>query len=340
MIGARPAQRRPKVSVLFFQGCPNHRPTVEMARVVVGELGLDAEVEEIEVTTPDDVERLRFLGSPTVQVDGVDIESAARSRTDYAMSCRLYGTPDGLPSREMLLAALDAAHDDPACASRQRPRGGECCCASTEAPVLRPALRSPGGSGSLIATGGSVVAAMLSSACCWVPMLLLAFGASAAGVSAVFGAWRPVFITAAVVMLVVSFYLTFVRRPAASCCGDAPSRGQRVRRAMWWVSAIVVAAFVFFPQIAGPALSSDLSGRGPAGAAGREFVFRIDGMYCDACAVRLESALSELDGVIKARTDYASKNALVYAADERVVPLVLETTRRVGYSATLVRNSP
>jgi copper chaperone CopZ len=309
-----------------------------MARAVVSELGLDAEIEETEVTSPDDVERLRFLGSPTVQVDGVDIEPAVRSRTDYAMSCRLYTTPDGLPSREMLLTALGAARDDPASEPEQRRCGGECSCASTEASVPRTALRPPGASGSLIATGGSVVAAMLSSACCWVPMLLLAFGASAAGVSAVFGAWRPVFITAAVAMLVVSFYLTFVRR--ASCCGDAPSRGQRVRRAMWWVSAIVVAAFVFFPQIAGPALSS-VSGREPAtGASGQEFIFWIDGMHCDTCAVRLDAALSELDGVIKTQTDYASKRARVYAADEKVVPLVLDATRRVGYSATLVRNSP
>jgi len=314
---------------------------VEMARAVAYEHGLDTAIEEIEVTSLDDVERLRFLGSPTVQVDGVDIEPAARSRTEYAMSCRLYGTPDGLPSREMLLAALDGADDDPASESGQRARGGECCRASTEASVPRAAVRRPGGSGSLIATGGSVVAAMLSSACCWVPMLLLAFGASAAGVSAVFGAWRPVFIAAAVAMLAVSFYLTFVRRPAASCCGDAPVRGQQARRAMWWMSAMVVAAFVFFPQFAGPALSSALSGRRPApGASGQEFVFRIDGMHCDACAARLDSALSELDGVIKTRTDYASRSARVYAADEIVVPLVLDATRRVGYSATLARNSP
>lgn len=50
-----------KISVLYFEGCPNHAPTVKRARSLVAQYGLDAEVEEIEVTTPDDVERLRFL---------------------------------------------------------------------------------------------------------------------------------------------------------------------------------------------------------------------------------------------------------------------------------------
>ncbi len=108
------AERRPKITVLFFQGCPNHRPTVEMVRAIVSELGLDAEIEEVEVTSPSDVERLRFLGSPTVQVDGVDIEPAARNRTHYAMSCRLYRRPNALSSRELPLSALGVAHDGPA----------------------------------------------------------------------------------------------------------------------------------------------------------------------------------------------------------------------------------
>ena len=38
----------------------------------------------------------------------------------------------------------------------------------------------------LWATGGAVISAILSSACCWLPFLLIAFGASAAGVSGFF----------------------------------------------------------------------------------------------------------------------------------------------------------
>ncbi len=81
---AAPASERSvkKVTILSFEGCPSHPPVVEMARRVVAEHGLDTSVEEVEVT-PDDVVQRRFLGSPTVQVDGVDIEPAARERTAF-----------------------------------------------------------------------------------------------------------------------------------------------------------------------------------------------------------------------------------------------------------------
>ena len=77
---------RKTVAVLYFEGCPNHRQTVELARNVVAELGVDAAVEEFEVKTLEDAVRLRFLGSPSVQVDGADIEPGARASTAYARS--------------------------------------------------------------------------------------------------------------------------------------------------------------------------------------------------------------------------------------------------------------
>ena len=69
-----------KIEVLYFEGCPNHPPAVELAKSVVAELGVGALVEQVEVKTEADAKRLRFFGSPTVQVDGVDIEPGARAR--------------------------------------------------------------------------------------------------------------------------------------------------------------------------------------------------------------------------------------------------------------------
>ena len=96
------------IQVLYFEGCPNHEPTVSLVREVVAGLDLSAQVEEIEVTTQTDAERLRFLGSPTVQVNGVDMEPSARERTNYALSCRMYNG-SGIPPRELLVAALTSA---------------------------------------------------------------------------------------------------------------------------------------------------------------------------------------------------------------------------------------
>ena len=96
------------IQVLYFEGCPNHEPTVALVREVVAGLDLSAQVQEIEVTTQTDAERLRFLGSPTVQVNGVDMEPSARERTNYALSCRMYNG-SGIPPRELLVAALTSA---------------------------------------------------------------------------------------------------------------------------------------------------------------------------------------------------------------------------------------
>ncbi len=99
-----------RIDILFFEGCPNHVTAVRQAREVVRALGVDAEIRELEVKDPDDAARLHFLGSPTIQVDGRDIDPAAQGRSDYSFSCRLYGR-SGMPPREMLGRALLAEKD-------------------------------------------------------------------------------------------------------------------------------------------------------------------------------------------------------------------------------------
>ncbi len=96
------------IQVLYFQGCPNHVPTVALVREVVSELGLKADIEEIEVTSPEEAHRRRFLGSPTVHVNGIDIDPSAASRTAYSESCRMYNG-SGVPPRAYLVTACQAA---------------------------------------------------------------------------------------------------------------------------------------------------------------------------------------------------------------------------------------
>jgi hypothetical protein len=93
------------IEVLYLVGCPNHEPALDLVREVVEQLGLSAEIREVEVSSEEEAERLRFLGSPSVRVDGSDIEPGADDRNDFALSCRLYGA-SGLPPRELLTSAL------------------------------------------------------------------------------------------------------------------------------------------------------------------------------------------------------------------------------------------
>ena len=97
------------VEVLYFDGCPNHEALVPHLRELLGEAGVDAEIELRRVQDDAVAERERFLGSPTVRIDGRDVEPGADERTDFGLKCRLYRTErglSGLPDDDWILAAV------------------------------------------------------------------------------------------------------------------------------------------------------------------------------------------------------------------------------------------
>lgn len=98
-----------RIDFLFWRDCPSHPEARELLRDVLQERGVDAEIVEREVLTQDEAEELAFPGSPTIRVDGRDVDPAgAGSRP--ALTCRIYHLPDGrvspVPSREQLEEAL------------------------------------------------------------------------------------------------------------------------------------------------------------------------------------------------------------------------------------------
>jgi hypothetical protein len=96
------------VEVLFFEGCPNYEPTLRLVREVVAGAGGSAEIREVEIKSPEEAESRRFLGSPSVRINGCDIEPGASERTDFAFGCRVYGS-GGVPPRDWLVAVLEKA---------------------------------------------------------------------------------------------------------------------------------------------------------------------------------------------------------------------------------------
>ena len=85
-----------KVEVLTFEGCPNAAAARELVERVVAESRVEAEVAYADVPDPEAAGRLRFLGSPTIRVDGRDIEPGADERTEYVLACRIYRTDEGI----------------------------------------------------------------------------------------------------------------------------------------------------------------------------------------------------------------------------------------------------
>ena len=87
---------RPRVEILYFDGCPNHEPAQALVERVAGELDLEPDIDLIRVPDPAAASELRFLGSPTVRVDGRDVEPGAEERGDFVFSCRVYRGKRGL----------------------------------------------------------------------------------------------------------------------------------------------------------------------------------------------------------------------------------------------------
>ncbi len=101
-----------RVSFLFYEECPSHELALERLREVLVEEGIDTNVEVVKVESEEQAHALRFVGSPTILVNGRDIDPPPPD-SHYALTCRAYHLEDGrispLPSQGMIRQAIGAA---------------------------------------------------------------------------------------------------------------------------------------------------------------------------------------------------------------------------------------
>jgi hypothetical protein len=98
-----------RIEFLYWDGCPSHPEAEALLREVLHARGLNAEIDRREVTSQEEAESERFPGSPTIRVDGRDVDPAGAGARP-ALTCRIYSLPDGrvspVPTREQLEEAL------------------------------------------------------------------------------------------------------------------------------------------------------------------------------------------------------------------------------------------
>jgi hypothetical protein len=98
-----------RFEMLTLEGCPHAMVARDHLLVAARAEGILATVVENVVDPLGDARLLRFLGSPTIRIGGVDVEPGADERTEYGFMCRTYAAGDrtsGAPTVEMIRAAI------------------------------------------------------------------------------------------------------------------------------------------------------------------------------------------------------------------------------------------
>lgn len=96
-----------KIEFLYFQDCPAYKVALELLERILSVNGISATIEKIEVTSTEIAIQNKFLGSPSIRINGEDIEGT-EAVSEYGLKCRIYqDTGSGVPSESLLQKALD-----------------------------------------------------------------------------------------------------------------------------------------------------------------------------------------------------------------------------------------
>lgn len=323
----------------------------------------------------------RFCGSPDCNVvyfgeqdgitftkDQIKVAVGVKEKTGERPLCYCFGHSVATITEELRTKGQsDALEDirlkmkDPGCSCEVKNPSGSCCLGTVAKGIetAKAELRlttSSGNKAETISKVGTVLSAIMASACCWLPLVLLAFGVSGAGIAGALESYRPLFITLTVVFLAAAFYFTYRPRKAAAasadCCATAhaccaapsPTSKRRfnmmtLNKVMLWGVTIFAVAFLFFPQymrffLTGggadtPAMNNPLV---------RTTTFSVEGMTCEGCAALIEKAVKNVPGVLSGTVDYDRKWAVITSEACCPAPIegVIDAVQAVGYRAMVV----
>ena len=98
-----------RIELLYWDGCPSYPEAKATLEEVLAGRGIESPIEMREVRTDEEAQTLGFPGSPTIRIDGRDVDPAGADGRP-ALNCRIYHLPDGrtspVPTREQLEAAV------------------------------------------------------------------------------------------------------------------------------------------------------------------------------------------------------------------------------------------
>jgi hypothetical protein len=97
-----------KIEILYLPRCPHHQPAFERLAKVLASESLSAEIRQVAVNTEAEAKTLLFPGSPTIRIEGRDVEP---TKNAPGLACRLYSNLSGVPSEQTLRLAITSSKD-------------------------------------------------------------------------------------------------------------------------------------------------------------------------------------------------------------------------------------
>jgi protein-disulfide isomerase len=97
-----------KIEILYFDSCPSYKDAIANVKAVLKEKNIQAELKLIKVEDEEKAEKVGFQGSPSVRINGKDVEGRDEG---FTFGCRLYrvnGKPATAPSKEAIIAKIDS----------------------------------------------------------------------------------------------------------------------------------------------------------------------------------------------------------------------------------------
>ena len=185
--------------------------------------------------------------------------------------------------------------------------------------------------GAILSNIGTVTSAIMASACCWLPMLLLVFGVSGAGIASTLEVWRPLFIVVTFAFLAAAFYFTYRTSShnqsinecgtseAADCCKPSGRKygWQFMNKLMLWAVAVFAVIFLFFPGYVAAVFNTKT---GSVTADMNQSVFEISGMTCEGCATTVAQTIKQVPGVDAVDVNYEKRTATVGVQSYEMTP--------------------
>jgi len=98
-----------KIELLYVASCPGHAVALERLRATLSAAMVHTPVNEVLVSDAATAQSLKFPGSPTIRINGEDVEPHSERVAPYGLMCRLYSDGSGAPSEQRLRLAIERA---------------------------------------------------------------------------------------------------------------------------------------------------------------------------------------------------------------------------------------